>query len=61
MRVQLGWHQNGNKPGNCRNVLRLTVMLDYLVCASAGEEVELNKRVMSLEFGMAVMQMTSVL
>jgi hypothetical protein len=41
--------------------LRSMVMLIHLICASAGEEVELNKRVMSLEFGMAVMQMTSVL
>ena len=61
MRVQLGWHQNGNKPGNCRNVLRLTVMLDYLVCASAGEEVELKKEMVSLEVETAARRMTLVL
>jgi len=36
-------------------------MLNYLICTSAGDEAELNKIVMSLEFGTAVMRMTLIL
>lgn len=36
-------------------------MLDYFVCASAGEEVELKKGMVSLEVETAVRRMTLVL
>jgi hypothetical protein len=50
-----------DKPGNCCKVLRLTVILDYLVCASAGEEVELKKGMVSLEVETVVRRMIMVL
>jgi hypothetical protein len=36
-------------------------MLDYLVCARAGEEVELKKEMVSLEVETAARRMTLVL